>query len=112
MARLTFNENELTIGDLEDFEEVTGVSITDALKSEKVRDDDGNLVRDEETGRPVEAVKMSAKTLKALVWITSRKDDPAFTLEDARNVRITELDIVRAGEESEDTTEATADPKE
>ena len=117
MAKLVFNENDLTIGDMEDFEDAVGVPLTEALKPVKVRDDEGNLVRhscaesgcDEsckDNGRPEETVNMTAKVLKALIWIASRQDNPDFTLEDARNVKVTELDIVRRDDESEDS-----DPK-
>lgn len=104
--RLTFNENDLTIGDLEDFEAAVGMQISEALRPVTVRDDEGNVVRDPETGRPEQTVSLSAKALKGLVWIAKRQEDPAFTLEDARSVKVTELDIVRA-----DDDEA-ADPKE
>jgi hypothetical protein len=108
MARLTFDENELTIGDLEDFEDVTGESVTKALKGKPQKDDEGNLIRDEK-GRPVTEVELSARSLKALIWIASRKDNPDFTLDDARNVKITELEIIRASDEDEAPE---ADPKD
>lgn len=107
MAKLVFNENELTIGDLEDFEDAIGVPLAEALKPVSVRDEEGNLVRDEK-GRPVQEVQMSARVLKGLVWIASRQENPEFTLADARNVKVTELDIIRADGDAE----AEADPKD
>lgn len=125
MAKITFDENTLTIGDLEDFEDAIGVELTEALKPVSLRDEEGVVVRHDcanddhecsgdpckDAGRPVQTVKMTAKVLKGLVWIASRQDDPTFTLADARNVKVTELDIVRLDEESETPAEA-ADPKD
>ena len=121
MASLTFDENKITIGDLEDFEDATGVTIEDALKPVPILGEDGKPVRhdcatdvcdddsDSETcrdnGRPVLAVKMRPKVLKGLVWIATRHDDPDFTLENARAVRVSELNIVRADDESDDPKE-------
>lgn len=68
--QIRFSEDDLTIGDLEDFEEIVGASIDDAFQ-------DGKSV--------------STKTLKAVVFITKRRDNPDFTLEDARKVKVSEL---------------------
>ena len=73
---LRLDENELTIGDLEDFESITGQTF-ESLRPGK----DGS-------------VAMDAKMLKALVFIVKRRADPAFTLDDARDVRVTELEVV------------------
>lgn len=90
---LKVDPDALTIGDLEDFEDVVGASLFDALQPVPTRDEDGSVVRDEK-GRPVTEVKVTAKALKALIWITQRVDRPDFTLQDARNVRVTSLEIV------------------
>jgi len=108
MARITIDENKLTIGDLEDFEDVTGESLTKALKPVTQRDENGDIIRDDE-GRPVQEVEVSARVLKAIVWIASRKDDPDFTLEDARNVAVTSLEVIEADESGESEN---ADPKD
>lgn len=108
MAKLIFNENDLTIGDLEDFEDAVGIELTEALKPTTVKGEDGKPVRDDD-GRPVQAVDITAKVLKGLVWIANRHDNPDFTLEDARNVKVTDLEIVRADDESDDPK---VDPKD
>jgi hypothetical protein len=94
---LRIDPDALTIGDLEDFEDVTGSSLFDAIKPVQVKDEDGNLVRDEK-GRPETEVKLSAKALKALIWIMKRAEEPNFTVDDARNVRVSSLEIVDNGE--------------
>lgn len=94
---IRFDEDNLTLGDLEDFEDAAGVPLFDALKPVPTFDDEGEKVRDEK-GRPVMEVKMSAKTLKALVWIVLRAEREGFTLDDARNVKVAALEMV--GDES------------
>jgi hypothetical protein len=114
MASLTFDENKITIGDLEDFEDATGLTIEEALKPVPLQGDDGKPVRHncetddcdddpcKDNGRPVMTVRMRPKVLKGLVWIATRHDQPDFTIEDARNVRVSELQIIRAGDGDDD----------
>lgn len=92
--RLDFDD--LTIGDLEDFEEGVGATLDESLKRYPVVDDEGNKVFDAK-GRPETEVRLSAKALRHLVWIVKRKEDPAFTAEDARNLKVASLEVVDAG---------------
>jgi len=59
--KLTLNFDELTVGDIEDFEAACGVDIT-----------------------AIGPGNMPTKALAPLIWITERRRNPAFTLEDAR----------------------------
>lgn len=86
------NPDDLTLGDLEDFEEVTGKSLEQALKPVKQYDDEGQLIVDER-GRPILSPNISTRTLVAIVWIVNRKIRPGFTLADARAVKVDELEI-------------------
>lgn len=80
-----------TLGDMEDFEELTGKSLQTALKPVPVFDEEtGERVKDEK-GRPVSAADMSAKTLTALVWIAARATNPDLTIAEARKIKVTEL---------------------
>lgn len=91
--KISLNPDELTLGDLEDFEEATGKSIQDALKAQPVYEDDGVTRKFDDKGRPLSEAKISAKTLSALVWLVKRQANPDFTLQDARRVRVAELII-------------------
>ncbi len=101
---LRIDPDALTIGDLEDFEDGVGVPLYDALKPVVVKDDEGKVVLDEpdEKGRqrPLTEVKISSKALKHLVWIIQRNTNPDFTLTDARNVKVGNLEIVGDDDES------------
>lgn len=108
MSTLNFNPDDLTIGDLEDFEDITGQTFDEAFKSVPVKDDEGNIERDDK-GRPVKAVKVTAKVIKALVYVIYRKDDPDFTLDDARNVKITALNMLGGDDEDPEGLAAEAE---
>lgn len=97
-TKITINANKLTLGDLDDFESVVGKSFSKAVREVSIVDDDGNVVRDQK-GRPLKEVDMSAKAMVALVWISQRKKDPAFTLDDARAVSLDDIES-----EEEDTS--------
>lgn len=90
---LRIDPDDLTIGDLEDFEDFIGTPFNEAFKPRPVVDENGERVFDAK-GRPEMSVQVTAKVLRCLVWIVRRKVDPAFTLEDARNVRVSQLELV------------------
>ncbi|MCB5179508.1 hypothetical protein [Streptomyces antimicrobicus] len=90
---LRVDPDVLTIGDLEDFEEVVGAPIYDVLSPRPVIGPDGKKVLDEK-GRPELETKIPTKALKALIWITQRAEKPGFSLDDARNVRVSALELV------------------
>lgn len=83
---LVFSEDDFTIGDLEDFEEITGSPLTDFLDLMKANGS-GEMRLD------AKAVKI----IKAIVFIVKRRENPDFTLEDARRVKFSELAFVPSG---------------
>lgn len=101
--KITFNPNDLTVGDLEDFEDITGKTLEDAFKPRVVRDEVTNkVVIDPKTKRPMTETPMTAKMLLAIVYITGRKTEPNFSVDDARKTKVDELVLV---------AEDVADPK-
>ena len=89
---INFDEDDLTLGDMEDFETVVGQTLLEAIRPHPVMGADGRPERDED-GRPISEVNVTAKALKALVWITLRRDNPEFTLDDARNIKVGALNL-------------------
>lgn len=89
---LRLDPESLTLGDLEDFEDVVGKAVDEVLKPRPILDDDGNKVLDER-GRPEMGVRIPAKALTTLVWLAKRKENPAFTRAEARDVRVDQLEI-------------------
>jgi hypothetical protein len=100
---LRIDPDVLTIGDLEDFEDVVGVALYDVLQPKPVYGPDGKKVLDEK-GRPELETKIPTKALKALIWITQRVEKPDFSLQDARNVRVSALELVGADGQGNDET--------
>jgi hypothetical protein len=104
MTTLRINPDDFTIGDLEDFESITGTTFEKALAAKVQFDEDGNKVVDAK-GRPVKAVEMNTTVLKALIYLSERATNPDFTIDDARKVKVSELQF---GSETEpDPTEQT-----
>ena len=77
---LRINPNDLTIGDLEDFEDICGMPFSEAFKTKL----DAN-------GQDTGMAMVTAKALKAVVYVAKRKANPDFTLEDAAKVKVSEL---------------------
>jgi hypothetical protein len=75
---LELDINDLTLGDLEKLEEACGRPA-------------GKVIADFEKGNIV------AKDLTALVWVFKSRTDPEFTLDDARSIKLTDLDGDDAG---------------
>lgn len=98
MAKETINidiEN-YTLGEMETLEDITGLPMSELFKEEFVLDANGRKVPDpdDEKGRPLKEVRVSMKSMIALVYITRKRENPEYTLEDARNIRLSDLDIV------------------
>ena len=69
--RLKVDEGSLTLRDLLDFEEYAGVRLSEAFSN-------GHT--------PIKAAA-------ALLWVVKRKDNPDFTIDDALDTRIDELEV-------------------
>lgn len=93
---IKFDPNEWTLGDMDDFETVVGKPLSEVFKAKNVIGDDGQPEKDKR-GRPVKEVTLDAKSIIAIVWLEKRRTNPEFTLEDARKVKFTALEM--AGDE-------------
>ncbi|MEU3618846.1 hypothetical protein ABZ725_41965 [Streptomyces sp. NPDC006872] len=100
---LRIDPDVLTIGDLEDFEDVVGSPLYDVLQPKPVRDEFGKKVLDAD-GRPELQTQIPTKALKALIWITQRVEKPDFSLQDARNVKVAALELVASDGQGNDET--------
>ena len=69
---LDLNVDDLSLGDCIDVEEITGEPVFLTFAA-------------------AQAGGMSAKAMTALVWVTKRRDDPTFTFEDAKGIRVSAL---------------------
>lgn len=94
---LKLNPDDLTLGDLEDFEEYVGKPVDEVVKPVPALDEDGNRKFDDK-GRPEMTMKVPTKAVICLVWLVQRKDNPAFTIGDARNVKVSSLVLAETPE--------------
>lgn len=108
--KVSVNMDDLTFGELELFEEVTGLVMSDAIKQEIVRDPKGRPVADPDDpkGRPLKEVKMSAKAMMGMVYLGLRKANPDMTFEDVRNLKLSDVDFEM--EETPNLAERDVDP--
>jgi hypothetical protein len=93
--KISINMDDLTFGELEQFEEVTGLVMSDAVKTEYVRDKDGRMVADPDDpkGRPLTETKMGVKAMMGMVFLSLRRDNPDITWEQVRQMKISDIDF-------------------
>lgn len=70
MAGISVRLDDLTIGDLEDIEQLSGATLQDITEG-----------------------RMNAAAVAALVFVSERREHPEFTIEDARKVRMVDVGI-------------------
>lgn len=100
MTKIRFDPEDLTLGELDEFEEATGRPLDEVMNEQPVVGADGKPVRDKR-GRPLTQVRMTMKEVIALMWLIRRRDQPGFTLDDARKLRVAdlnELELVQASD--------------
>lgn len=94
--KIQMNMDDLTFGELEEFENITGLILSEAMKSEIVRDPKtGQAVPDPEDpkGRPLRETRMSVKTMMGLVYIVLKRDNPDITFDEVKKIRVNDIDF-------------------
>jgi hypothetical protein len=102
--KVSLDMDDMTFGELELFETVTGLTMSDAVRQDIVRDKDGRPVADPDDpkGRPLREMKMSAKAMMGMIWLALRRQDPGKSFEDVRNLKMNDIEF--------DVVEKDADP--
>lgn len=77
--KIELNKASLTLGDLEDFEDKAGQSLSRIMSVFEEAGSDGIA------GLPM-------RTILTLIWIAGRKSDPNLTYEDVRGINLDELE--------------------
>lgn len=93
--KISMNMDDLTFGELETFEEVTGLVMSDAIKTEFVRDKDGRRVADPDDpkGRPLTETKMGVRAMMGLIYLSLRRDNPDITWDEVKKMRLSDVDF-------------------
>lgn len=81
---LRLSVDDITVGDMEDIEEIAGKSFAEIVDALRAPTTDGGIVN------------MPIKVLKAIVFVVYRRGNPEFTIDDARKVKVSELELVMA----------------
>lgn len=80
MSEFTFDLDKVTVGDIVDIEDTVGMAWDDIVDMDSP----------------------PTKVLLAMLWIVKRRDDPNFTLEDARNTPLAEVQALTVGADPTD----------
>lgn len=93
--KISMNMDELTFGELEMFEDITGLTMSEAIKTVEVRDKDGRKVADPDDpkGRPLVETRMSVKAMMGLVYISLHKDNPEITWSEVKGMKLSDIDF-------------------
>lgn len=111
---LKISMDDLTLGDMELFEDATGQDIMEVLKPKQVIDEStGRPVKDPDDpkGRPLMQAQVTAKAFVGLVYLSLHKDDPSLTVADVKAMKLSDIEFdIEASEESGvDPTQPEAD---
>jgi hypothetical protein len=93
--KVSINMDDLTFGELEVFEDVTGMVMSDAIKTDFVRDAKGNKVADPDDpkGRPLTETKMGVRAMMGMVFLSMRRDNPELTWDEVRQMKLSDIDF-------------------
>lgn len=104
--KISINMDDLTFGELEKFEEVTGLVMSDAIKTEFVRDSKGNKVADPDDpkGRPLTETKMGVKAIMGMIYLSMLRDNPEVTWADIQKSKLSDIDFELMAEGKDEET--------
>ncbi len=95
MRSIVMNPEDLTLGDMELFEEATGQDLFETLKAvPDVDPETGMPIPDPANpGRPLMTVKVNTKALLGLIYVVLKKDQPDITIEEVKKLKISDFDF-------------------
>lgn len=106
--KVSMNMDDLTFGELETFENVTGMVMSEAVRTVIVTDPNtGRPIADPEDpkGRPLKETRMSVKAMMGMVYISMLRDNPQATFEEVRNIKMSDIEMeVLEGDEGKENS--------
>lgn len=94
--KVSMNMDDLTFGELETFEDVTGLAMSEAVKTVVVVDPKTGLaVPDPEDprGRPLKETRMSVKAMMGMVYISMLRENPDITFAEIKKIKLSEIEM-------------------
>jgi hypothetical protein len=94
--KVSMNMDDLTFGELELFEDVTGLAMSEAVKTVVVVDPKtGRAMPDPEDpkGRPLKETRMSVKAMMGMVYLSMIREDPTVTFADVKKIKVSEIEM-------------------
>lgn len=107
--KVSMNMDDMTFGELEEFELVTGMVMSDAIRTAIVRDSEGRAVADPDDpkGRPLKETKMGVKAMMGMVYLALKRDNPEVSFADIRKLKMNDIDFEMS--ESDEDVEGDAE---
>jgi hypothetical protein len=94
--KLRLSVDDLSLGDMEAFEDATGKDIMEVLKPVPVIDEEtGRPLKDPDDpkGRPLMQAKVTTKAFVGLVYLALRRENPDLTIDDVRQMKLSAIDF-------------------
>lgn len=104
---VTYDPRTLTIGELIDFADVVGLELDECRRYVPMVDAKGRPVLDEDGEQKI-SVRLTTKGLHAIIWLMRRREDPSYTIEQARAVAQGHL-VVEVPQEPRDPQHSASD---
>lgn len=112
-TKVTLDLEALSMGDMEAFEDATGLNLAEELAPKPVIDPRTRMPvkdPDDDKGRPLLRVTISSATRTGLVYLGMRRTDPSVTIDQVRAMRVGEIDFeLRAGPDDSPLDESEPD---
>jgi hypothetical protein len=104
-TKVSLNMDDLTLGDLEDFEKITGLDLMQALTPKPVLDPaTGKTVPDPDPakkGRPLMAAQIPTKALTGMIFLSIRADNPDITYDEVKRMRDIDFEVVETVDDAD-----------
>lgn len=93
--KVSVSMDDLTWEEMEIFEDATGLVMSDAVKTEIVRDKNGRPVPDPDDprGHPLKQVKMTSRALSGMIYVALLRDNPDLTYDEVKKMKVSDIDF-------------------
>lgn len=94
--KVTLVLDDLTLGDMEAYEDATGCNLLEDLTPKPVIDPETKMPvkdPDDDKGRPLMRVRISSATHTALIYLGLKREDPTVTIDQVRAMKLTDIDF-------------------